>query len=282
MTRQRPPDALPRPRKRFAQHFLHDRRALERIVEALAPEAGSVVVEIGSGRGVLTDAIAARAGRVIAIEIDRDLAALLRARYADQPHVQVVEGDALTMAWDVLAGGPYLLAGNLPYNLTTPLLFKALERPMPERAVFLVQWEVAQRMVADEGRKEYGALTVNLRVGVSAEIIARVGASAFHPRPAVDSAIVRLIPHPAPLLSPTDAARFSDFVQRVFAMRRKQLQRVLRALKQWDGTRVSAVLAAVGLDPAVRAETLPAAKFVELFQAVEAGDHSPDRRRGTR
>jgi 16S rRNA (adenine1518-N6/adenine1519-N6)-dimethyltransferase len=277
MTRRRPPDALPRPRKRFAQHFLHDRRALERIVEALAPDAGSVVVEIGPGRGVLTDALAVRAGRVIAVEIDRDLAALLRTRYADRPHVQVVEGDALTMAWDALAGGPYLLAGNLPYNLTTPLLFKALERPMPERAVFLVQWEVAQRMVAEEGRKEYGALTVNLRIGMSAEIIAHVAARAFHPRPGVDSAIVRLTPHPAPLVSPGDAPRVSEFVQNVFAMRRKQLQRVLRALKHWDGSQVAAVLATIGLDPAVRAETLSAGKFVELFQAVEIGERPPDR-----
>ncbi len=277
MTRRRPPDALPRPRKRFAQHFLHDRRALERIVDALAPDAGSVVVEIGPGRGVLTDALVARAGRVIAIEIDRDLAALLRTRYADRPHVQLVEGDALAMAWDALAGGPYLLAGNLPYNLTTPLLFKALERPMPERAVFLVQWEVAQRIVADEGRKEYGALTVNLRIGMSAEIIARVAASAFHPRPGVDSAIVRLTPHPAPLVSPGDAPRFSEFVQNVFAMRRKQLQRVLRAIKHWDGSQVAAVLATIGLDPAVRAETLSAGKFVELFQAVEIGGRPPAR-----
>jgi 16S rRNA (adenine1518-N6/adenine1519-N6)-dimethyltransferase len=277
MSSGRPPDHLPPPRRRFAQHFLRDRRILQRIVDALGPDPASTVVEIGPGRGALTDLLVERSGRVVAIEIDRDLAELLRERYADRPNVQVIEGDALALAWGTAAGGPYLLAGNLPYNLTTPLLFKSLEAPAPRRAVFLVQLEVAQRLMASEGGKEYGALTVNLRVALNIEMIARVPAGAFHPRPAVDSAIIRLSPRAVPLLDTPDTRRFREFTQRVFAMRRKQLQRVLRANYGWDAPRAAAALLAIGVEPAARPETLPVERLVALFRQVDAfEDRTPD------
>ena len=145
---------LPRPRKRFGQHFLTDVRALQRIVDALAPDPGDTIVEIGPGRGALTDLLASRSRRLVAIEIDRDLVRHLRERYADQPHVEIVEGDALEVDWGVLAGDDYVLAGNLPYYITTPLIFRILASPRPKRAVLLVQREVSARLAAEPGTSD--------------------------------------------------------------------------------------------------------------------------------
>jgi 16S rRNA (adenine1518-N6/adenine1519-N6)-dimethyltransferase len=160
---------LPRPRKRFGQHFLADPRSLERIVEALAPEPSDTVVEIGPGRGALTDLLIPRSGRLVAVEIDRDLVRHLKARYAGQPNVEVVEGDALNADWAAMAGGSYLLAGNLPYYITTPLLFRILATPRPRRAVLLVQREVAARLAATrvEGLRRP---TVNAQVTASVRV----------------------------------------------------------------------------------------------------------------
>jgi 16S rRNA (adenine1518-N6/adenine1519-N6)-dimethyltransferase len=256
---------LPPPRKRFAQHFLSDPRILGRIADALQPDASSTVLEIGPGRGALTRELVKRAGRVTAIEIDRDLADHLRQEFADDPRVQIVEGDALRVAWSELVSPPFLLAGNLPYNLTTPLLFKALEPPLPRRAVFLVQREVADRIVAPEGGKEYGALSVNVRVAMEVSVVTRVPAGAFQPRPAVDSAVIRFVPRQQPLLAGAELRAFREFVQSVFTMRRKQLQRVLRALGVGDADQI---LATIGVEPTARPETLSVEGFVSLFRAA--------------
>lgn len=261
---------LPPPRKRFGQHFLTDPRALDRIVGALDPGPEDTVVEIGPGRGALTDRLAGRCRRLVVVEIDRDLAAHLRGRYALQSSVQVVEGDALEADWAALAGGSYLLAGNLPYYITTPLIFRALASPRPRRAVILVQREVASRLAADPGADDYGALTVNVQVTTRARVVARVAAGAFHPRPAVDSAIVLLEPLAAPLVAPDEERAFRQFVQAVFGMRRKQLVRVVRALRLPDAGRAAALLASLGLPPAVRPEVLSPGDFVRLFRALES------------
>ena len=258
---------LPRARKRFGQHFLTDPRILGRIVDAVAPERSDTALEIGPGRGALTDLLAARAGRVVAIEIDRDLARHLRQRYQSAPNVTVIEDDALDVIWTQHVGSDFLLAGNLPYNLTTPLLFKALDPPLRRRAVFLVQREVAERIVAPPGGKEYGALSVNLRVAMEIEIIARVPAGAFQPRPSVDSAVIRLVPRNASPLAATDTRPFREFVQSVFAMRRKQLQRILRSTGL-EAEAADQALAAAAVDPMARPETLPVDAFVELFRSV--------------
>lgn len=170
----RPDGALPAARKRFGQHFLKDSRVLDSIVEALGPLEGRTVVEIGPGRGALTDRLVERAGRVIAIELDRDLVQHLRTRYADLPHVEIVEADVLTVSLPTLAGGPYVLVGNVPYYITTPIIFHALELPRPDVAVYLVQKEVAERMAAPPGDKTYGALSVNLQAIVDVEMVRRV------------------------------------------------------------------------------------------------------------
>jgi len=259
---------LPRPRKRFGQHFLADPRSLDRIVEALAPEASDTVVEIGPGRGALTDRLAPRCARLIAVEIDRDLVRHLRARYEGKANVEVIEGDALETDWGAIAGGSYLLAGNLPYNITTPLLFRILATPRPRRAVLLVQREVAARLAALPGSDDYGALTVNVQVTASVRAVARVSAGAFHPRPSVESAIVLVTPLATPLLGADEEDVFRRFVQAAFGMRRKQVLRVMRELWVHDAGKASSILAELGIPPSARPEVISPTDFVRMFRAT--------------
>lgn len=259
-----------RPRKRFGQHFLADPRSLERIVEALAPEATDTVVEIGPGRGALTDLLIARCGRLVAVEIDRDLVRHLRSRYASEPRVEIVEGDALETNWGAVSGPSYLLAGNLPYYITTPLIFRILAPPKPRRAVVLVQREVAARLAATPGSDDYGALSVNVQSSASARSVARVSAGSFHPKPSVESAIVLVTPLEQPLLGADEEDAFRRFVQAAFSMRRKQLLRVMRELWVPDAGRASAMLGDLGIQPSARPEVLSPADFVRLFRAVRA------------
>ena len=254
-------------RKSLGQHFLTDRRILERIADALAPTASDTVVEIGPGRGSLTEILRERAGKVVAVEYDRALAAQLRDQYAGT-NVSIVEADVLTLRLADTAGGPFLLAGNVPYYITTPILFQALERPRAERAVFLVQREVAERMAAPPGTKTYGALSVNLQALADAEVIGRVPAGAFRPPPKVESAIVRVVPRREPMVAPAEEKPFSEFVQAVFGMRRKQMQRVLRSLKNLDAAGAERLLAGQGIDPALRPESLTPEQFAALFRAA--------------
>ena len=269
---ERPPRApgLPRPRKRFGQHFLRDARVLRAIADAVAPPAGepTTIVEIGPGRGALTDLLVARAGRLVAIEIDRDLAAHLRTRYAGQPHVEIVEADVLETDLAALTGGDYVLAGNVPYYITTPILFHALRPPRPARAVYLVQREVADRLVAGPGGREYGALSVNVQALARVELLLRVAPGAFHPAPQVDSAVVRLTPRSDPAVTPDEEARFQRTVQEAFGLRRKQLRRVVRTIARLDAEGADRVLAAAGLDPEARPETLAPEAFARLLRAL--------------
>jgi 16S rRNA (adenine1518-N6/adenine1519-N6)-dimethyltransferase len=261
---------LPQARKRFGQHFLRDRKVLERIADALALTGTETVVEIGPGRGALTDLLAERAGRLVAVEIDRDLAAHLRARYASRPHVLIVEADVLETELGALAGGDdFVLAGNVPYYITTPILFHALQPPRPRRAVYLVQREVADRVVAPPGGKEYGALTVNVQAVASAEVLLRVPPGAFSPPPKVDSAVIRVTPRPDPVVSPEEERRFRRFVQEAFGMRRKQMRRVVRSLAALDAEGAEAVLAESGVDPEARPETLAPETFARVVRAVD-------------
>ena len=258
---------LPAPRKRFGQHFLTDPRSLDRIVEALAPLPSDTVIEIGPGRGALTDRLAGQCARLIAVEIDRDLVRHLAERYVGQPTVEVVEGDALEVNWAALANGPYLLAGNLPYYITTPLIFRILESPRPARAVLLVQREVAARLAAPPGSGDYGALSVNVQVTTSVKTVAKVSAGSFHPRPKVDSAIVLLKPLEQPLLGVDEEQPFRKFVQAVFGFRRKQLVRVLREMDV-PGERAAAILSEIGVETTARSETLTPDEFVQLFRST--------------
>jgi 16S rRNA (adenine1518-N6/adenine1519-N6)-dimethyltransferase len=270
MTRRGPrTNALPPVRKSLGQHFLNDRRILARIADALAPRDNETVLEIGAGRGALTEILRERAGRIIAIEYDRALAALLRERYAADPKVQIVERDVLQTDLGALASGPYALVGNIPYYITTPILFHALRRPRADRVVCLVQREVADRMSASPGSKEYGALSVNLQALANVETLFRIPAGAFTPPPNVDSAVVRVTPRNDPVVTPDEEQAFRELVQGAFGMRRKQMRRVVRALLDpMSAESADQLLTAAGIASDVRPETLSPEKFAALFRLL--------------
>jgi 16S rRNA (adenine1518-N6/adenine1519-N6)-dimethyltransferase len=259
---------LPRPRKRLGQHFLVDRGALERIADALAPTDADTVVEIGPGRGALTDLLSRRAKRVVAIELDRDLVPYLRARYAVAGNVEVIERDVLDLDIAAVAGGDYLLAGNVPYYITTPILFQSLAAPRPRRAVFLVQREVAERVASPPGSKTYGALSVNVQGFAHAEVVGNVPAGAFRPPPSVESAILRVIPRADPVVDARMEAPFRALVQEAFGLRRKQMRRVVRTIARADAETADRMLDAAGIDPECRPETLAPADFARLLRAM--------------
>jgi 16S rRNA (adenine1518-N6/adenine1519-N6)-dimethyltransferase len=247
---------------------LTDPGILARIADALEAEPGETVLEIGPGPGGLTAALVPRVARLVAIEKDRDLTAPLRTRF---PSVEVIEADALDLDWHDAVGGPFLVAGNIPYNITSPLLDKALSPPMPRRIVFLVQKEVADRVTASAGESAYGALSVGVQAVARAERLFVVPAGAFHPRPKVDSAVLRLTPFHPPLVSDTEQPRFRRMTVGLFGFRRKQLGRGVRELTGWSPDRVGGALARADVDPAVRPETLAPAAFVRLERALVDG-----------
>jgi 16S rRNA (adenine1518-N6/adenine1519-N6)-dimethyltransferase len=260
----RSPRGLPPVRKSLGQHFLEDRRILERIVDALDPNPGDTVIEIGPGRGSLSDVLVPRVGRLVLIEYDRALAARLRERYAGTPSVSIVEADVLDVSLSSLAGGPFKLIGNVPYYITTPILFRALETPRASRTVLLVQREVADRIAAAPGSKTYGALSVNVQAVATAKVAFRVAPGSFNPPPKVESAVVVIEPRPEPVVSVADEGSFRRFVQDAFSMRRKQMRRVVRAIASLDAENAEDALRRASIDPAARPETLSPADFARL------------------
>ncbi len=254
-------------RKSLGQHFLNDKRILQRIVDALELTAQETVVEIGPGRGSLTALLAPAAKRLVLIEIDRALAARLREKYANDTHVTVVEADVLTVSLSEIAGGAFRLVGNIPYNITTPILFHALQRPRPDRAVYLVQKEVADRIAAAPGDDDYGALSANVQAIARPKTLFRVGAGAFNPPPKVDSAVIRIDPRPDPVISEAEEKSYQRFVIDAFGMRRKQLRRVLRSIWSLSAEAAEEILAACEIDATVRPETLAPADFARLLRA---------------
>ena len=257
----------PHPRKRLGQHFLTDPRILSRIVDALGPTPADTVVEIGPGRGALTEHLVSRAGKVAAIELDLELAERLRLRYETNPRVTIIANDVLSVALGAIAGGPYLLAGNVPYNITTPILFHALRRPRPERAVYLVQREVAERIVAAPASEAYGALSVNIQAVARPELLFGVSAGAFQPPPAVESAVLRITPRADPVVWEEEEEPFRALVQGSFGMRRKQMGRVIRSLWSLDAAGAVALLARAGVEPSARPEVLSPEAFARVLRA---------------
>jgi 16S rRNA (adenine1518-N6/adenine1519-N6)-dimethyltransferase len=262
--------SYPKPRKWLGQHFLTDPRILGRIADALAITKNDTVVEIGPGRGALTEQLVSRARRVVAIEIDRDLAKLLREKYAGDERVTVIESDVLDVNLGEAAGGPYLVAGNVPYNITTPILFHALEFPRAERAVYLVQREVAERVVAAPASENYGALSANLQALASAELVFKVAAGAFTPPPKVESAVLRITPRADPLVVRSEEGAYRAMVVGAFGFRRKQMQRVVRELWGLGADEAAEILARAKVDSAARPEVLAPADFARLLRARAA------------
>lgn len=254
--------------KRFGQHFLTDQSALRAIADAVAPEAGEMVVEIGPGRGALTDMLAARGNPLIAIEIDRALATSLRERYASMDHVTIVEDDVLRVDLSAIAGARFVVAGNVPYYITTPILFHVLRQPFPRSAVFLVQKEVADRMVSPAGSKTYGALSVNVQAVARVEIVREVPRGSFSPPPKVDSAVVRVVPRSDPLVALAEIERFRGFVQGLFGMRRKQIGNSLRGVAGLSAEESVSVLESAGIEPSRRVETMSPEEIIRLMRGL--------------
>lgn len=244
-------------RKRFGQHFLHDPVVLERIVAAVDPRPGDNLVEIGPGRGALTELLLARADRLRAIEIDRDLAAALRQRFGGP--LELIEDDALDVDYAALAAdGPLRLVGNLPYNISSPLLFTlfACDAVVADMH-FMLQREVVERIVAAPGSRDYGRLSAAVAARADAETLFTVGPGAFKPPPRVNSAVVRLRPRPPPFPLP-DPAAYDRVVTAAFGQRRKTLRNALADLLDADE------IAAAGVDPGTRAERVTPAQFAAL------------------
>ena len=268
------------PARRLGQHFLTDRNLLRRIVDALEPAPGDVVLEIGPGKGSLTAELVARGVRVVAIEKDERLAAALAGASvggAPPSSFRVVTGDALALDWHALVAEgmvtspaarvpPFKVIGNIPYAITTPLIATALVPPLPTRIVLLVQHEVADRLAAAPGSKIYGALSVGVQAVCRVEKLFTVRAGAFSPPPTVQSAVVRLTPRAAPLIQSAELAPFRVFVTACFSRRRKQLRNVLVAATRQPSERVVEGIRALGLDPTARPETLAPETFVRLLR----------------
>jgi len=252
------------PRKRFGQHFLHERGVIERLLRAIDPAAGQRFVEIGPGEGALTLPLLSRTGTLTAIELDRDLIPRLREFAAPVGELEIVEADALTVDLSALArGAPMRLVGNLPYNISTPLLFHALEHAEAIRDMhFMLQKEVVDRMAADSGSKTYGRLSVMLQARCRVEYLFKVPPGAFRPPPKVDSAIVRLTPLPAADVGYRDHATLERVVRHAFAQRRKTLHNALSGVADDDTMRRA------GVDPKARAEDVAVAGFVALANEV--------------
>jgi 16S rRNA (adenine1518-N6/adenine1519-N6)-dimethyltransferase len=262
-----PPRAAPgRARKRFGQHFLHDPAVIERIAAAIAPRPGEALVEIGPGRGALTTRLLRSDCRTLdAIEIDRDLAALLRAQWSADPRFILHETDALELDFAELArqrGTRLRVLGNLPYNISTPLLFHLLRSAHHIQDLHvMLQREVIARMAAMPGDSAYGRLTVMLAPWVRVERLFDVGPGAFQPPPRVWSAVARLTVRPEPEFAVH--AGFAAIVSAAFSHRRKTLRNALRGLA------TSEQIASCGVDPSARPETLSPALFNAIAGKVE-------------
>ena len=247
-----------RTRKRFGQHFLMDPAVISQIVAAIAPKQGDSLVEIGPGQGAITDPLSRFGVPLQAIEFDRDLVPVLRDRFADAKHVSVLEGDALRFDYSTL-GERLRIVGNLPYNISTPLLFRLIEfRQNILDLHFMMQKEVVDRMAASPNSKKYGRLTVMLGTFMEVVPLFDVPASAFQPPPKVTSSFVRMRPRPDKENPLKDPEMLSKLVTQAFSQRRKTLRNALRGLV------TEADMALVEIDPGARAEQVSVERWARL------------------
>ncbi|MCG8426063.1 MAG: 16S rRNA (adenine(1518)-N(6)/adenine(1519)-N(6))-dimethyltransferase RsmA [Chromatiales bacterium] len=252
-----------RAKKRFGQNFLHDRNIINRIVQSISPSAEDHLVEIGPGQGAITQELLKIAGKLEAVELDRDLLQPLAERCANLGRLQIYNSDALSFDFRQLVSEenpkPLRLVGNLPYNISTPLLFHLLEQADSIQDMhFMLQKEVVDRMAAKPGSKTYGRLSVMLQAWCKVEPLFDIGPGAFHPAPKVDSGFVRLTPYTTPLYHIKDQRLFSQIVTQAFSQRRKTLRNSLK--KMLDDT----VFEQAGIDPSLRAERISLEEFVNL------------------
>lgn len=250
-----------RARKRFGQHFLCDDQVVARIVQAIDPRPEDHLVEIGPGLGVLTRALLARIPRLEAVELDRDIIPKLAKSCAELGELFIHSADALKFDFNALAvdGRPLRVVGNLPYNISTPLLFHLLEsRALIRDMHFMLQKEVVDRLAAAPGGKDYGRLSVMMQYHCAVTPLFDVPPEAFDPPPKVDSAVVRLVPYAQPPVSVRDVGMLEQVVARAFSQRRKTLRNTLKEVMSAEA------MEALGIDPTRRAETLSLAEFAVL------------------
>lgn len=260
--------AFPRANKRLGQHFLIDQNIVRKIVAAAELTPDETVLEVGPGRGILTEALASVARRVVAVEIDPQLHRLLQARQSEWKNVEVVCADALSYSLEAVAAGT-VVVGNLPYYISTPLLFKFLEhRHRFPRLVLMLQNEVADRLVAKAGTSAYGVLSVMAQYAADISKAFTVSANCFRPRPEVGSAVVVLRTKQNTLLSPEEEPAFAAVVKAAFAHRRKTLVNSLRD-EGYDPQAVMDAISAVGIVSTVRAETLSLDTFSRLATRLD-------------
>ncbi len=261
------------PRKRFGQNFLHDPGTIRRILDAIRPRSGERLVEIGPGQGAITRGLLELAGSLDAVELDRDLIEPLRQHFKGLGDLRIHQADALAFALCTLVREPELLrlVGNLPYNISTPLLFRFLDQSDCILDMHLMlQREVAERIVADPGDKIYGRLSVMVQTRCSADLLFRIGPGAFSPAPKVESAFLRLrplrtLPHPL-----VDPALHFRLVSAAFSQRRKTLRNSLAGLAD------APLIESAGIDPGLRAEAVDVAGFVRLANRASAIEVAKD------
>lgn len=257
-----------RPRKRFGQHFLQDREVVARIIDAFNPKPDERVVEIGPGHGALTGELLKRIHRLHAVELDRDLITRLQAQYVDSGELILHNADAMRFDYRALCqpGQKLRLIGNLPYNISTPLLFHLLDQSdCIQDMLFMLQKEVVDRLSAAPGGKDYGRLSVMIQWRCRVERLFRVAPKAFSPPPRVQSSTVRLVPYTTPPVKIQHPERFAKIVTVAFTQRRKILRNSLKNLIGLE------TFTELGIDPTRRAETLSLAEFALLANSAKQG-----------
>jgi len=256
-----------RPRKRFGQHFLHDPVVIDRIVRAINPQANDSLVEIGPGQGAITLPLLQAAGQLHVVELDRDLVGPLQQWAAEAGNLSVHNADALRFDFCRLAGSaPLRIVGNLPYNISTPLLFHLLAQSHCIRDMhFMLQKEVVDRLAAGPGTGQYGRLSVMIQYRCEVTPLFHICADAFRPPPRVESAFVSLRPYHTLPVTVQDETVLAAVVQQAFSQRRKTLRNVLREMIDADS------MQALGIDPALRAEMLGIREFAALANHLAEG-----------
>ena len=259
--------SFPRARKRFGQNFLHDESIINSIVEAISPEEGQHLVEIGPGRGALTEPLLQRCSKLDVIELDRDLVPLLRRQFSDYKQLQIHEADALRYDYSQLITEqkPLRIIGNLPYNITTPLLFHLLSfADAINDMCFMLQKEVVERICAQPGTKQYGRLSIMIQYQCHTDMLFVVPPEAFDPVPKVESAIIYLQPRKQPLGGDVDIRVLSQIVTQAFSQRRKTIANTLKKLISPE------IFLAADIDPTQRPETISVDAFVRLTRCYLA------------
>lgn len=262
-----------RAKKSLGQNFLVDGNIQRRIADAITPSPDDEVMEIGPGRGALTRHLAGRVRRLVLVELDNELAARLTAEFAGDPSVELIHRDVLEVPLEEVSADPggLKVIGNIPYNITTPILFSLLERrPRPREIVLMVQREVADRILAPHGNKAYGALAVGVRAVADAERVLNVSRSAFRPVPDVESTVVRIVPHDPPRLDERVEGDLRVLTRAAFGQRRKQFQRILRDAYRLDADAIAELERELGVDLRDRPETFAPEGFVALARALRA------------